>query len=80
MAGAEQAEAVLRQRLHGQFQELRVLVRAEGVILQGRVVSYYAKQLAQHAAHKLMGLPIAANEIEVRVEVTPPLEASDDHR
>jgi hypothetical protein len=63
--GAEEAEVILRQRLRGQFRELRVLVRPEGVVLQGSAVSYYSKQLAQHHAHKLFKLPILANEIEV---------------
>ena len=64
--GGEQAEAVLKQRLRGRVRELRVLIRAEGVVLQGATANYYGKQLAQHLAHQLFRLPIAANEIEVR--------------
>jgi hypothetical protein len=33
--------------------------------LQGLASTYYAKQLAQHAAMDLADLPILANEIEV---------------
>jgi len=34
--------------------------------LRGQVHTYYAKQLAQHAVMETTGLPILANEIEVR--------------
>ena len=63
---AEQAEAVLRQRLRGRVRQLRLLVGAEGVVLQGVAANYYGKQMAQHMAHQLLRLPIVANEIEVR--------------
>jgi hypothetical protein len=63
---AEQAEAVLRQRLCGRVRELHVVIGAEGVVLRGAAANYYGKQLAQHLAHQLLRLPIAANEIEVR--------------
>jgi hypothetical protein len=62
----EQAEAILRQRLCGRVRELRVRVSAEGVVLQGASANFYGKQMAQHLAHKLLGLTILANEIEVR--------------
>ena len=64
--GEEQAEAILKQRLRGRVRELRVLVRADGVVLRGAAANYYGKQMAQHYAHKLLGVPILANEIEVR--------------
>jgi hypothetical protein len=63
---AEDAEAVLRQRLGGQAANLQVFFQEKGVILRGYVFSYYAKQLASHAAMRAFGLPILANEIEVR--------------
>jgi hypothetical protein len=63
---AEQAEAMLRDRLRGRVRHLRVLVRVEGVVLHGASANYYGKQMAQHYAHKLLGVPILANEIEVR--------------
>jgi hypothetical protein len=44
---------------------LRVLVRHDGVILQGRTSTYHAKQLAQHAAMELGDVRILSNEIEV---------------
>jgi hypothetical protein len=71
---AEQAEAILRQRLRVYIRELRVLVHAEGVVLQGAAVSYYGKQMVQHVAHQLFRLPIVANEIEVRSVTSPPPE------
>jgi len=64
--GEEQAEAILKQRLRGRVRELRVLVRADGVVLRGAAANYYGKQMAQHMAHQLLRLPIVANEIEVR--------------
>jgi hypothetical protein len=63
--GEEQAEAILKQRLRGRVRELRVLVRADGVVLRGAAANYYGKQMAQHMAHQLLRLPIVANEIEV---------------
>jgi hypothetical protein len=71
---AEQAEAVLRQRLCGRVRELHVVIRAEGVVLRGAAANYYGKQLAQHFAHKLLGLSVLANEIEVRSISSPPPE------
>jgi hypothetical protein len=70
----EDAEAVLKQRLCGRVRELRVLVRAEGVVLRGASANYYGKQLAQHFAHQLFRLPIFANEIQVRSISAPPPE------
>jgi hypothetical protein len=61
----EQAEALLRPRLGSRVWELRLRTGEGGVILQGYSFTYYAKQLAQHAAMAL-GLRILANEIEVR--------------
>ncbi|HKI36613.1 MAG TPA: hypothetical protein VKA46_32450 [Gemmataceae bacterium] len=69
---AEQAEAVLRQRLCGRVRHLRVHIRAEGVVLQGVAANYYGKQMAQHLAHKLLGMLVLTNEIEVRSFSSPP--------
>jgi len=62
----EQAEDLLRRRLHGRVWELRVLLREGGVILQGQALSYYVKQLSQHIAMEELRLTVVANEIEVR--------------
>jgi osmotically-inducible protein OsmY len=69
---AEQAEAVLRQQLSRRVWELRVQTCEEGVILRGYTFTWYAKQLAQHAAMQVLGLRVLANEIEVRRALPPP--------
>jgi hypothetical protein len=76
--GAEQAEAILRERLCGRVRHLRVLVLAEGVVLHGAAANYYGKQMAQHFAQKLLGMPVLANEIEVRS--LDPSTAQGPHR
>jgi len=68
----QHAEAWLRQRLRSQVWELRILVREEGVILQGHALNYYAKQLGQHIAMQELRLAIVANEIEVRPALPAP--------
>jgi len=69
---AEQAaEALLLGRLCGRVQQLRVLIRPEGAVLQGDAGSYYGKQMAQHLAFKLLGLSVLANEIDVRSLSSP---------
>jgi hypothetical protein len=62
----EHLELLVQRRLGSRVRDLRVLVRQDGVILQGRAGTYHAKQLAQHAAMELTALPILANDIEVR--------------
>lgn len=47
------------------IRDLRIEIRAEGLILRGRANSYHAKQLAQHALLAVTDLPLAANQIEV---------------
>ena len=61
----ERLENMLLRRLGNRVRDLRVIVLADGLILQGRTGTYHAKQLAQHAAMALAALPILANEIEV---------------
>jgi hypothetical protein len=62
----ERLESLMQRRLGNRIRDLRILVRSQGVILQGRAATYHAKQLAQHAAMELGELPILANDIEVR--------------
>ncbi len=59
-------EESIVHRLAGRLRDLRVTLRRNGIVLEGRAATYHAKQLAQHAAMELAGLPILANEIEVR--------------
>lgn len=62
----EQLELHLQRRLGGRVRDLRVIVRDEGVILQGRAGTYFAKQLAQHAVMELADVPVLSNDIDVR--------------
>jgi hypothetical protein len=61
----ERLEGMLLRRIGNRIRDLRVILLADGLILQGRAATYHAKQLAQHAAMELAALPIVANEIEV---------------
>lgn len=65
---ADQLEALIQRHLLGRIRvrQLRVMVQEQALVLQGCVSTYYAKQLAQHAAMEVSGLPILANEIEVQ--------------
>src|SRR5439155_17998875 len=58
-------EGHVQDRLNGRIHRLRVLVRDDGLVLQGHVHTYYAKQLVQQAVMEASPLPIRANEIEV---------------
>lgn len=61
----ERLQSHVQRRLGSRIRDLRVIVRQDGLILQGRTTTYHAKQLAQHAAMELAALPILANNIEV---------------
>jgi hypothetical protein len=61
----ERLEGMLQRRLGNRIRDLRVVLLADGLILQGHTATYHAKQLAQHAAMELANLPIVANDIEV---------------
>lgn len=67
-ADTETLASLVRQRLAGRVhvRDLRVLVVEHGLVLEGHVETYYAKQLAQHEAMAVTGLPLLANRIEVR--------------
>lgn len=63
---AERLEAVVLNRVGGRVRELRITVGPDGLVLAGWATTYHAKQLAQHAAMEEAGLPVLANDIEVR--------------
>jgi hypothetical protein len=63
---ANRVEGHILCRLSGQILDLQVIERAGGLVLRGHTHTYYAKQLAQHAAMEISNLPTLANEIEVR--------------
>jgi hypothetical protein len=62
---AERIEACVRRRLGGWVRDFQAVVQEHGVVLRGRTRTYYAKQLVQHTAMQVGGLPIVANWIEV---------------
>ena len=62
----EDLELLLHSRLGSRIRELRVVLRPNGIVLQGYATTYHAKQLAQHAVMEATRLPLLANDIEVR--------------
>jgi hypothetical protein len=63
--GLDQLETHVQSRLASRVRHLHLLRRYGGLVLQGHAITYYAKQLAQHAVMAATQLPILANEIEV---------------
>jgi osmotically-inducible protein OsmY len=65
---ADQLVSLIDRHLRGRVKVLRfrVVVQEGGLILHGCVPTYYAKQLIQHAAMEVSGLPILTDEIEVQ--------------
>ena len=62
---ANRAAAILLQRWGRYVHDFRVETLPGGLVLHGRAATYYAKQLAQHAAAEAAGLPVCVNAIEV---------------
>jgi hypothetical protein len=58
-------ERVVRERVGGKIQGLKVEVRREAICLQGVCPTFYVKQLAQHAAMQVAGGVTISNEIKV---------------
>jgi hypothetical protein len=58
-------QAAVAGRLGRRVHNFRVVVRDNGLVLQGQAPSYYAKQLAQHVVMETTHLPILINEIKV---------------
>ncbi len=61
----DELAASVQCQLAGRVSDLRLLLTDNGLVLQGRAHSYYAKQLAQQAVMKATELPLLANDIEV---------------
>src|SRR5687767_4222748 len=57
--------AQVQRELRGRLRDFRLKGKGAGVVLTGRVGTYYVKQLAQHAVMRATYLPIIGNEIEV---------------
>jgi len=61
----EKLELHLQSRLNGRVRDLRVDAAENGLVIRGRAMTYYAKQLAQHIVMETTSTPIVANEIHV---------------
>jgi osmotically-inducible protein OsmY len=55
----------LQEQLSRRFRGVQVQLENHGLVLRGRVRTYYAKQVAQHLVMSMTDLPILANDIEV---------------
>ena len=63
---SQSIETVIRTRTSGLVRGLHVLVLDDGeVVITGRTTTYYAKQLATHAALEVCDDRILTNDIEV---------------
>jgi hypothetical protein len=62
---AEQIERLVRQRTTGLIRDLKIEVLPGEVLLTGRASTYYAKQLATHAALDACDHLTLTNDIEV---------------
>jgi hypothetical protein len=62
---ARDIEQVVHDRTGGQIRKLRVEVGPDGARMHGLCSTFYCKQLAQHAAMRLLGSLHLSNEIEV---------------
>jgi len=60
----EGAEALLRQRLGRRARNVCLFLLDGRVVLQERIVSYHAKQIAQHAVFEARGRAALRNELE----------------
>ena len=61
----DRLEEYVRCRLAGRVHDLRLLLRDNGLVLQGHAHSYHAKQLAQHFVVEATHVPLVANDIQV---------------
>lgn len=62
---AEQIERLVRQRTAGLVRDLKIEVLPGEILLTGRASTYYAKQLATHAALDACEHLALTNDIEV---------------
>jgi hypothetical protein len=62
---AERVERLVRQRTGGLVRDLKVAVLPGEILLTGRASTYYAKQLATHAALDALDHFTLTNDIEV---------------
>jgi osmotically-inducible protein OsmY len=62
---AECVERALRSTGYGTLRAVAVTVRAKVVTLEGRVPTYYLKQIAQETALSVPGIDMACNNLDV---------------
>jgi hypothetical protein len=60
-----QLQNLVQARLMGRLRDFRINVEPKGLVLQGRSVDYYTKQLVQHAVMESSDRPIVRNELIV---------------
>ena len=70
-AAVRRAAAEILAGHRGHLREPRIEVVEGGVIIRGRAVSFYGKQIAFHEVIRRCGQPVLANEVEVQA---PPTE------
>ena len=61
----DQIEEHVQCRLVGRVRQFHLDWHEGGLVLHGHAMTYYAKQIAQHAVMAATSLPILANEMEV---------------
>lgn len=62
---ADSVEQALRKTGHFPLRAVKVFISGRLVILQGRVPTYYLKQVAQTAALGIPGVEMLCNDLEV---------------
>ncbi len=62
---AEKIETAVQVRTGGRIRGLQVHVSDEGIVISGRVATYYTKQLVTHAAMDASDELLVTNEVEV---------------
>jgi hypothetical protein len=68
----EKLQEQLRQHLGSRLRELRLTLHQGHLLVQGRAVSYYVKQLAQHLLRRSLATTPLINHIDVQPLVHPP--------
>ena len=62
---ASQMEQRIQFKTHGRVRRVYVEIDDQAVVLHGKAATYYAKQLAQHAAFEMFPGRALVNAIEV---------------
>ena len=66
----------LQIRLGSQLRDFQMSAREDGLILRGKVRTYYGKQMVQEVVMEVSGLSILANDIEVQCFAFPQRRAA----